>query len=241
MPANRFYTPRPLVPFSSLSLSGPEFHHLCHVMRIQLEEQVELVNGLGELGYARVVSIKEKHAELFIDHCLKMLPSEHSITLAQALPHFKKLEWIIEKGTELGVAEFFLFPGEESEKKSLSTSQIDRLKILMITALKQSGNLFLPQLSLHPSIFGWDPSVWVDRFSFYGAPFSKKFLSYSVAPLFRTTLFNGPEKGFTSKEIKHLHLLHAHPVQWHHHILRCETAAIVGIAQLYLSYKTQKN
>src|SRR5579872_3515636 len=62
MPADRFYIDAPLT--GILSLEGAEHHHLAHVMKIRIGEEVEVVNGKGGLATAKVISISKRNAEL---------------------------------------------------------------------------------------------------------------------------------------------------------------------------------
>lgn len=233
LPANRFFIPLPLKNLPSISLEGEEFHHLHQVMRVQTNEQVELTNGEGELVKATVVSIAKKKAILIPYKYEKMAPPQETLILAQAIPRLKILEWIIEKGTELGVSEFHLFPGERSEKKELSLEQLNRLKKITIMALKQSGNLFLPLISILPNLTS------LNNFSgslFYGNQSGVTVFTHPPT-LKKVTFFNGPEKGFSSNEIDHFRYLKVTPLSLHNNILKSETAAITALGQLFLTLR----
>ncbi len=60
MPAERYYHPQTFAKNSTVALEEQELHHLIHVMRAQVGDAVELVNGQGQLAKARVDSIKKK-------------------------------------------------------------------------------------------------------------------------------------------------------------------------------------
>ncbi|MBS0647621.1 MAG: 16S rRNA (uracil(1498)-N(3))-methyltransferase [Verrucomicrobia bacterium] len=230
MPADRFFLPVSLNT-SSLSFEGEEFHHLAHVMRVRVGETIEIVNGRGELATGEVVSLDKKNAELkILSHHTEPCP-EQSLILAQALTRPSSLEWIIEKGTELGVTEFWLFPGERSEKKELSPSQVHRLATMTQSALKQCGRLFLPSIVLKPALSSWQPPAGS---LFFGdlspqAPRLKGPFQNTVV------FFIGPEKGFSSTETKILsEQFKAQGIRLHDNILRAETAAITALSQFYL-------
>jgi 16S rRNA (uracil1498-N3)-methyltransferase len=228
MPADRFFVAAPLK--NNLTLEGVEFHHLAKVMRIRLGETIEIVNGQGEFAEAEVISLNKKSCELKILSHKKASPPEQNIILALALTRPASLEWTLEKATELGAAEFWLFPGERSEKKELSPSQLHRLETIVINALKQCGRLYLPKIVLKPSLEKWpQPSGSL----FFGEVSTKTPLK---GPFDKTvTFFIGPEKGFSPAET---HLLKekfkAHPISLHENTLRAETAAITALSQFSL-------
>jgi 16S rRNA (uracil1498-N3)-methyltransferase len=228
MPADRFFVATSLE--NNLLLEGEEFHHLAKVMRIRLGETIEIVNGQGEFAEAEVISLNKKNCELKILSHKKVPLPEQSLILALALTRPASLEWTLEKATELGATEFWLFPGERSEKKDLSNSQIHRLETIVINALKQCGRLYLPKFVLKPPLEQWQPpsgSLYFGDFSTTAplkAPFDKT-----------VTFFIGPEKGFSPAETSLLReKLKAHPISLHENTLRAETAAIAVLSQFSL-------
>ena len=88
------------------------------MIRARKGDKVELVNGRGALAQAVVTTLEKEKAPLQIESTTEK-PRGAEIILAQALPRFSHLDWIIEKGTELGASLFWLFPGVLSEKKTL--------------------------------------------------------------------------------------------------------------------------
>jgi 16S rRNA (uracil1498-N3)-methyltransferase len=228
MPADRFFVAAPLE--NNLILEGEEFHHLAKVMRVRIGETIEIVNGQGELSEAELISLNEKNCELKILSHKKVPPPEQSLILALALTRPASLEWTLEKATELGATEIWLFPGERSEKKELSKSQIHRLETILINALKQCGRLYLPKIVLKPPLEQWQ----IPSGSLFFGDFS------TTAPLKgpfdkTVTFFIGPEKGFSPAETLFLReKLKAHPISLHENILRAETAAITILSQFSL-------
>ena len=236
MPIERFYIDAPLAKGEALLLKDEEFHHLCHVMRLHERDELELINGKNLLATAVVETIEKKCAHLKIIEVTAEKSFAPRIILAQAIPRLNRLEYIIEKGTELGVSEFRLFPGSYSEKVSISDNQQQRLQHLAIAAMKQSGRLDLPGISLHPPLKKWQkfegtalfgdpdpafPYVW----ELPRTAFDKK------VPLI---FFVGPEKGFSPEERLILQQnLAAQGVRLHPNTLRVDTAPLTGISLIY--------
>lgn len=229
MPHNRYYIDSPMGEDQPVVLSGEEWHHLARVSRARKGDQVELVNGRGQLARATVNDLRKSDAELIIGTVLEK-PSPPPLILAQAIPRMNHLEWIIEKGTELNATAFWLFPGNLSEKDTLSPNQIARLKHLCVSAMKQCGRLDLPEIVLMPSLSQWKPLEGTLLFcdTAENAPNLWNLPRVQFLPIY---LFVGPEKGFDSKETSILSsALRAQGVRLHPNILRAETAPLVALS-----------
>lgn len=226
MPAHRFYLNDSLQS-PNVTLTGPEFHHLKNVMRARPGDTVELVNGEGSLATARLQNMTPSEALFEITHTTTTPPPSTRIILAQAFTRPALLDWIVEKGTELGAAEFWLFPGDQSEKKELTPNQLERLHHLILSALKQCGRLYLPLLHIKPALSFWTTTPGT---LLYGSlsPDAPP-LKPSTSPIIMTI---GPEKGLSSQELSHLSSLGAAGVTLHPNILRTETAALCALSQL---------
>ncbi|MDF2550555.1 MAG: putative methyltransferase [Chlamydiales bacterium] len=233
MPSNRFFI-ESIPAEGSAFLTGEELRHL-FVMRPKLQEKIELADGRGRVAEALVSSLSKQAAELTIVKVETFPPPKCQVILAQAITHMNHLEWLVEKATELGVAAIWLFPGEQSDKKELSSNQQQRLKNISIAALKQSGAPFLPPLEMKDKLAKWQKPLPP---LFYGdlnpeAPY----LLNALSPLQELAFIVGPERGFSEREKEILSQLPAQGTRLHPHILRTETAAIVslGIIQHWLS------
>ena len=126
------------------------------------------------------------------------------------------------------VTEFWLFPGEKSEKKTVS--HLQRLETIQINALKQCGRLFLPRITLKPPLDQWQQPPGS---LFFGdlSPQAPLLKGPFTSPI---TFFIGPEKGFSPTELATLSQFKAIGISLHHNILRAETAAITALSQFYL-------
>jgi 16S rRNA (uracil1498-N3)-methyltransferase len=225
MPHNRFFIDQDLSDTAPISLEGEEFHHFC-VMRGEIGDAIELVNGKDQLLTAVIERIEKQRAIAKPLSLTTSLPKKRRIILAQALPLFNRLENLTEKATELGIDAFWLFPSLNSEKKTLSAQQELRLKKIAIAAMKQCGRLDLPEILLKPSLLEWKK---IDGYSlFFGD--TKAGVPRATPDLFTTSsiLFVGPEKGWHERECSHLlEVLNARSLSLHDNILRTDTAAIL--------------
>lgn len=225
MPAERFYIDADLQ--DTLDLEGQEHHHLAHVMRIRVGEEIELVNGRGSLAVARVEAISKHETRLTV---------LTSTTTPLSLPHLKlaiplmrpaKLELVIEKCTELGAGGFYLYPAQFSEKDDLSEHATERLQHIAISAMKQCGRLDLPPIQLwkfEEILASPTPLLFGDTREAEGPKNRPE----------QIVFMTGPEKGFSKKELDLLDR-RGTGVRLHKNILRAETAPIVAAVYFHSS------
>ena len=233
MPDNRFFVAENLKKDGSCLITEQELHHMQYVMRVEIGETVELVNGAGQLAKASVERFTKKGAELSIQSIIEEPVTSSSLILAQALPRLPRLEYILEKATELGVTDFWLFPAEHSERKELSPSQLQRLQQILISSIKQCGRLYLPRITLKPSLFSWKSGTIPAFYGDTNQGAKPLVQSLQQTPVDSCIFFVGPEKGFTSKEEDFLSgPFGATGVSLHKNILRVDTAAITGVSIL---------
>ncbi|MBM3199260.1 MAG: 16S rRNA (uracil(1498)-N(3))-methyltransferase, partial [Chlamydiae bacterium] len=155
MPIECFYINDTLSLGKQVFLREKELHHLSHVVRVQVGEEVSLVNGKGTKAKASLLQVSSREAKMEVLSVEEQSPSPHTLILAQGMPRIPRLEYIVEKSTELGVTEIWLFPGERGEKTTLSPSGQERLQHILVASMKQCGRLFLPQIRILPSLLQW--------------------------------------------------------------------------------------
>jgi 16S rRNA (uracil1498-N3)-methyltransferase len=231
MPAERYFISDEIPLNGLVYLEDAEFHHLSNVMRSRPGDEIEIVNGRGTLAKGIVKQLEKRRSVVVIEEVFIAQPPACSIVLAQAIPRLNRLDFIVEKGCELGMTELWLFPGERSERKELSSSQLERLNGVLIAALKQCGRLFLPKIVIKPSLSKWtevsDPSF----FGSLDAESPRLIDQLQSRDTLNNVLFcTGPEAGFTQNEENLLRGLGMIGVKLHHNILRTDTASIAALA-----------
>jgi 16S rRNA (uracil1498-N3)-methyltransferase len=226
MPHDRFYVDSAFHPKEQIDLHE-EARHL-KVMRIRPGEEIELINGRNQIAKALVINSQTAEI-LSIESKAPLFP----IILCQAIPRLNRLDTIIEKGTELGLTELWLFPGKLSEKKNVP---LERAKKIAISAMKQCGRLDLPKIEIKPPIGQWGE-----------LPYSAYFGDISEnAPPFLSLLEKnegvcfvvGPEAGFTPEEETQLKKIGVRGVKLHPWILRTDTAPLAALS-LIASFSLQ--
>jgi len=232
MPINRYYIDAPLSEGTILFLEDPERHHLVTVCRQKLGEKVEVTNGKQLWAEATILLIEKKRVQLRIDRVEKVPPA-FPIILCQAIPRLNRLEMILEKGSELGMSEIWLFPGEKSEKTTFTAAQEARMHPILLSAMKQCGRSDLPKIEHKPPLSQWRKES-LPYPAFFGDLSPK-------APLLidrwgqasGCCFFVGPESGFSEKETLALQQLGAQGVKLHSYTLRTDTASLAALALIH--------
>lgn len=235
MPAERYYYPSQLSANEHIHLEDEEAHHMIRVMRARVGDTVELVNGKGILAEAQITNLSKVTAELKVIEIKKQVRSPAPIIIAQSLPKLNRIDVIVEKGTELGMTELWFYPGDLSEKKEVSSTQIKRFANLSISAMKQCGCLWLPIIQYKPSLDKWTPP---NISGFFGdvdpqAPTLASRLNQNDLQK-GIIIYIGPEKGFSPSEEHQLKRLGAVGISLHKNILRTDTAPLCALSQIAL-------
>jgi 16S rRNA (uracil1498-N3)-methyltransferase len=242
----RFYCPE----FGShgfADLPVDEARHLVTVLRATVGVEITILDGRGNVAGAIVREIsgsrKSPRVRVEIDSYESVFESVYQICLYVACPRTKQMELILRQATELGVVEIHPIITEFTVSRPEKNSS--KWESILIEAMKQSGNPFLPKLfpvtSLGDALRDGAP-----EFGYYGAvPSELDFeLSYTEEPraYHRLALWVGPEGGFSPDELKmirrqtvdrdgqHLHCFR--PKTIGRNILRIETAVTAGIATI---------
>ncbi len=232
MPAERYYFDSPFTQLQKLTLIEGEFHHLVHVMRTAVGETIELVNGKGQLATAQVSKLTKRDAEIEIQSIHQEPKPTKELILIQAIPRPNRLDFVVEKGTELGMTQLWLFPSHLSDRKILNPSHLERIHGLSAAAMKQCGRLYMPEIKIVDDINSWALPSGIPGFFGDVNPNAPHFLE-KLKPNNSGFLFaTGPESGFTDKEEKQLRSKGLLGVKLHWNILRTDTASIAALSIL---------
>ncbi len=217
---------------SSGFLSEEESHHLLRVLRKREGEKIRLINGKGKEYEGEIVNIVKKGKSLKAEvKLLKLLRKEEPLPkkIIALIPILKgnKTEFLVEKGTEFGITEFIPFKSDYSVVKA-SPRLGNRLKAKAISALKQSGRLYLPEIK--PFVILKDflsGNSFSNAFKIVALP--EKGISFEtflkgVINSKEIVFISGPEGGFSKEEIKLLKEKGFFSLFLSPYILRAETA-----------------
>ncbi len=234
---------------SALALTEDEAKHCVQVMRHREGDEIIVFNGAGDVAQVRITSIKKNIVTL---ECLSMEHVERPavrITLAPALIKADRWEWLLEKATELGVAEIQPLIAERCVVKlgaEDATRKRDKWQRLIIEACKQSRRAWMPTLDPVRRLNEWcetkethegnDLSL-VAALGGSAVPI-KRAVNQANAPK-TARLLIGPEGDFTPDELQHIIAQGFTPITLGPLTLRAETAAISALAILAAELGTE--
>ncbi|HQT81858.1 MAG: 16S rRNA (uracil(1498)-N(3))-methyltransferase, partial [Ferrovum sp. 37-45-19] len=139
----RFYSSVPIPASQLWQLPQTIFHHAVRVLRLKVGDEFTLFDGTGVEHSARLVAIEKHSAEVaLLSQQLVNRESPLHLTLAQALIHHDKMDWVIQKAVELGVKEIMPIVTERSQVKlsqDKAQQRSERWQNIAISACEQSG------------------------------------------------------------------------------------------------------
>jgi 16S rRNA (uracil1498-N3)-methyltransferase len=234
----RFYVPD-LEEGAEVALPQTEAHHAAHVLRLAPGAAVELFDGCGRAASARIATVRRGSVTATVESVRGPLPRPGPLVrLAFAVPKGSRLDWLLEKATELGVASLRQVRFERSVAGAGEFSEAKREKWLghAIAAAKQSGLDYLPAIE--------DP-LPLEKFAAAGGPGIYGDLAADARPIAEAlrglpagdaerglAVVVGPEGGLTEAERAALRAGGFAPVRLGHTTLRIETAAVALVAAL---------
>ncbi|MDD4868065.1 MAG: 16S rRNA (uracil(1498)-N(3))-methyltransferase [Mycobacterium sp.] len=232
----RFYCPPPLPSGGKLELPAEAAHHAARVLRLRSGDAVQIFDGNGNERHG-VLEISGKRAS--VGNIVSVDTNRESplpVLLAQAMSSSEKMDWVIQKATELGVAAIQPLDTNRSVAKldaERAAKRVDHWQQVAIAACEQCGRNVLPQIHAPLDIMQWLRQMQTGADAkFILLPQGAAALHAQARPTGRVVLLIGPEGGFTDAESDTaLHCGFA-PIRLGARVLRTETAAIAGLAAL---------
>ncbi len=215
-------------------LSEEESQHCVRVLRYTRGDEILLTDGHGYTYQAVITNPHPRHCEFRVLRCEKQQRS-HDFYLHIAIAptkNIERLEWMIEKCTEIGVDEITPLLCRFSERKQLRT---DRLEKIILSAAKQSLTPYLPRLNeltpydefvhSHPDVVDGQP---LSRFIAHCYEQDKRELKTEIRKGHSVLVLIGPEGDFSEQEVLDAISLGFVPVSLGNSRLRTETAGVVA-------------
>ncbi|MES2629923.1 MAG: 16S rRNA (uracil(1498)-N(3))-methyltransferase [Bacteroidota bacterium] len=212
-------------------LPEEEAKHAMKVLRMGIGSKLRITNGKGLMLNAEISETTSKSCKLtIIDSEQVPKPSPERWLAVAPTKNADRLEWLVEKATELGVTGIVPILCERSERKVQKT---DRLEKIAIAALKQSQQAWLPQIP-EPIVFQkfLDQGFKGNGYIAHCIEGHKRKLAQLYSFGESATVFIGPEGDFTPEEVKAALAKDCHPVSLGTNRLRTETAALFALTVL---------
>lgn len=243
----RIYIDQPLRANDTLLLDKPTMHHLVTVMRMKVGRSCILFNGEpvnGEYGEfsAVLTHIDKKSAQAAVgDFTVRDTEASLGIHLGACLIKNDRMDWLLQKATELGVAEITPLFSEYTDAK-LSMERLAKKhhhwQKVIINACEQSGRVKLPTINLPLKLSAWLPSLALSSHNIVLHPYADAGFSWddikpdSGATPTSVNLLVGPEGGLTEDEVMDARHHRFSAMAMGSRILRAETAPLAAISLL---------
>lgn len=232
---HRFFLTPEQIAGPTARFNSEQSRQMRHVLSLRPGDRVLALNGLGgqyevaltEVSDTRVVGQVVGQVEAAGEPDVRL-------TLYQSLLRREKFEWVLQKGTEIGVAAFAPVITRRSlvrDTEDVTPEKLTRWQRIIKEAAEQSGRGLLPELS-PPVQFGAAlGSINADCAIIAWEGDTPHTIREALRPGGRSVaLFIGPEGGFDPDEVNEATACGVIPVTMGRRILRTETAAIVGAA-----------
>jgi 16S rRNA (uracil1498-N3)-methyltransferase len=221
------------------SLLGDHADHLSRVLRAEIGQHYDIATPAG-VRLGRIVSVKEGCVDFLLGDFLPN-PKLPDITLALAIFKFDRMEWAIEKCTELGAAKIIPFVAARTEKHlaQAAAKRAERWRRLITQASEQSRRSAPPELTdpisfdqllqesvLNRIVLAESETILSLAFQLIPAKLGKP----DTKKTNRALLAIGPEGGWTPTELRKFDEAGWKPASLGPTILRAETAAIAALA-----------
>lgn len=209
-------------------LPEEESQHAVKVLRLQVADIITIVDGIGGLYTAKITNPHPKHCAFEItETVLGYGKRNYKLHIAIApTKNIEKLEWFIEKATEIGIDEITPLICRFSERKIIKA---ERLEKIVISAAKQSIKAYFPQLN---PICTFDELMKKhhasQKFIAHCYEEDKKLLQNEICNSKDILILIGPEGDFSKEEVAKAMSLGFIPVSLGNSRLRTETAGVVA-------------
>lgn len=204
------------------TLSEEESKHIIKVLRQQAGDQIGLLDGKGSLFTTEIIDAHPKKCLVKIISREQEPKPNYSIHIAVApTKQNDRIEWFVEKATEIGITDITLIECKNSERAKI---KIDRLEKKAISAMKQSNRKYLPKIN---ELVDFEKFVSSNPNGLIAHCYDNE--KSSLSDNFKRNdcpILIGPEGDFTTEEIDIAFRNGYKPITLGDNRLRTETAAL---------------
>jgi 16S rRNA (uracil1498-N3)-methyltransferase len=233
----RIHVPHPLQPGHDIDLPLQAAEHLARVLRLDRGHPLRLFNGDGREYAGEIASLAKRAVSARV---LELLPATEResplrITLAQGIARGDKMDWILQKATELGVARIVPLVSDRTEVKLDAERARKRLahwQAVLVSACEQCGRNRVPELAEPAKLHDWAAGLGEESGLRLALDPQGAARTRDLASGTRATLAVGPEGGLSDKDLATLGQAGFRGLRLGPRILRTETAGLAAVAAL---------
>lgn len=231
-----FYTPKIEEHHKTFLLSEEESKHAIRVLRLEAGAIIHLIDGRGGVFKTEIIDAHPKRTTLqVLEYTGGFGIKPYYLHVAVApTKNIDRIEWFLEKATEIGFDEFTPIICEHSERKEV---KVDRLEKVVISAMKQSLKAYMPKINPAITLTNFLKHLDTD-FDVKGMAHcveaDKMFISSTYPKAGKYLILIGPEGDFSEKEISQALDAGLLPISLGEARLRTETAALASVMEVSL-------
>ena len=186
----------------SVILRDQELQHLAKSLRARVGDEIWVLDGVGNKYHCVLTVLNKKAAYAEVRNHEHQATREAKLELVIApTKNMNRMEWLVEKATEMGIHRIRFLETLRSERARVN---LDRLRKIAISALKQSGNVYLPEIGppIKLAEFVQQLTSPDQRFIAHCQSPNLSLLSDQVKAGEDVTMLIGPEGDFTLQEVE---------------------------------------
>lgn len=217
-------------------LPTDEASHALRVLRLNVGDEVYVLDGKGNIIKAIISKISGKHCLLDIQSVAQEPKSWHGYIHLCVAPTkmMERMEWFCEKATEIGVDEISFIESRFSERKVIKTERIEKV---VVSAVKQSHKTYMPKINEIENFKNFIKRDFKGQ-KFIAHCYNQNELCINDEKPFLMDVLNtddealvmiGPEGDFSVDEVKEAIKVGFIPISLGNSRLRTETAALVAV------------
>lgn len=246
---HRFYLPPEKCHNSTLELNDDEAQHALRVLRIQPGERITVLDGAGHQLNCEVRAATKRTLALEVQHKTFSPPLPCQITLLQAVPKAKAMDYIVQKATELGAARLVPLLSERTVvhvDREAAGDKAEKWQQIAIESIKQCGSPWLTKIETPVTLKNYlarrekfDLPLIASLHDSRRHPreFIQKFRDEHQRLPATACVWIGPEGDFSPTEMNLIEAEGALPITLGRLVLRSDTAAIYSLS--VLNYELQ--
>jgi 16S rRNA (uracil1498-N3)-methyltransferase len=231
----RVYVETPLAAGKSVALEGSAANHIARVLRLREGDSLTLFDGRGGEYSARVTGFRRDAVQVEVrEHQDVERESSLGLTLVQGISRGERMDWVMQKATELGVTRIIPAIAERTVVKldeRQGEKKLQHWRAIVVSACEQCGRNRVPEVAapvaFYEAVRSIDPAVTRVLLSPAGTISARELERPS-----HIAMLIGPEGGLSDNEQEAAVAAGFLQVRMGPRILRTETAAIAALAAL---------
>jgi len=233
--ARRFFVEGTKEIGSIVEIGGSDAHKIVRVLRLREGDEIEVIDS-GATAFSASLENVGTVVRARLAGLVRGEPLRGPIAdVAQAVPKGRRMDYVIEKGTELGAGAFLPFYCERSVRRGVGEQQVERWRRLARGAAQQCGRRDVPDVAepvrfdaLLERFAAYDAVLFAWELAAPGSLYER--LGAALPTAGRALVVVGPEGGFTHDEAESARRAGAQTISLGRRVLRTDTAAIALLA-----------